>query len=247
MFFWLRATIFVVAVVLTTLRSGANGLTEEGLHWWLGGIALLHLSNVVEAMYNRWLLRAEVKAYLSMDPAERSEQLDRLWLSVARNYLRERLEGEAEVEVSGPVERYPFPHMDRHFTSRVFWGIAVLGVAVVAPATGLFASPPWWPYLAIPTLAVSIVALFVLRRWERHLATTLELSPFGLAEVHPNGDRRSIPFNQPLVLQNRPWRRRLELRPATSSEYIAIDYGRVAVLRLVKLLSEYAGFSPRSA
>jgi len=237
----LRVALYAAYVALLLWR-GRGGVPDD---WW----EYLILFAAVDAamtgaavLYERWLVRRAVRVLRGLDPAHRDERLQRIWMSDARRYLADRVAAEGVPERQGSVERFPFAHSDRRENTLLFWALA-LGAAV--PLALLLARPPeaptvgwtgWWVAVAC------LVGLTAVRRRGRHLTTTLEITPFAVAELGAGGHRRALRWGQALVLRNRPWRRRLELSAAGHPDFIALDYERVGFERVVRLVLEYGGF-----
>jgi hypothetical protein len=244
---WLRISIGVVAFVMMWRTWGDGGMTPASLYWWIGGVALMQLTHLLEPIGDRWLLRREVKAYLSMDPEVRERLLSRVWLSVTREYLREQLAKEPDVEIAQGAEKYPFPTMDRQLVTRLYWALAVVAAALLSSALDLVSLPAGVRLMLICVGGFLLVALGYLRLRGEHLLTVLEITPFAIAEIHPNGSRRVLSFNQPLELRNRPRLGRVELRAEGDQAYIALDYARVGFQRALDRVLTFGGFRQPAA
>ena len=245
-FTWVRVILAVVTFVMSWRAMDSRGMTEASFYWYIAGFTLLQLSYIPEKLLERWTLRREVKGYLSLDPTDREARLDRLWLSATRNYLRERLQGQGEVEVEEQIERYPFPVMDSRFSTHLFWASVPVTGAILAAVLGWVSLPLWIQGLLLVLGGTLVGCLILLRRWQQELSTVLEISPQALAMVHPDGSRRTIGFHKALELRNRPRLGRVELREQGSTDYIAIHYDRIGFERALDRILEYGGF-PRAA
>jgi hypothetical protein len=244
---WLRISIGVVAFVMMWRTWGDDGMAAASLYWWIGGVALMQLTHLLEPIGDRWLLRREVKAYLSMDPEVRERLLSRVWLSVTREYLREQLAKEPDVEIAQSAEKYPFPTMDKQLVTRLYWALAVVAAALLSSALDLVSLPAGIRVMLICVGGFLLVALGYLRLRAEHLLTVLEITPFAIAEIHPNGSRRVLSFNQPLELRNRPRLGRVELRAQGVRAYIALDYARVGFQRALDRVLTFGGFRQPAA
>ena len=244
---WLRVVIGVGAFVMMLRTGGPGGMTPASFYWWIGGFALMQLTYVLEPLGVWWALRREVKAYLSMDPEVREHLVSRVWLSVTRQYLRDQIAQEVDVEFKHGVELYPFPRMDRRLVIRVYWAVALVAAALLTSALRLVALPSAIRVMLVSVGCVLVLFLGYLRWREGRLLTTLEITPFAIAESRANGARRIISFNQPLELRNRPWLGRIELRTRGTREVIAIDYARVGFQRALDQVLTLGGFREPAA
>ena len=244
---WLRVGIGAVAFVMMWRTWGQSGMTAASFYWWIGGFALIQMTHLLEPIGDRWLLRREVKAYLSMDPEVRERLLSRVWLSVTRQYLREQLANEPDVEFNQGAERYPFPTMDKTLVTRVYWALAIVVAALLSSTLDVVRLPTGIRVMLLCVGGILLAALSYLRLRGEHLLTVLEITPFALAEIHPNGSRRVLSFNQPLELRNRPRLGRIELRAQSDRAYIAIDYSRVGFQRALNRVLTLGGFREPAA
>lgn len=244
---WLRVAIALLAIVMTWRSMDDHGLTQTSFHWWIGGVSAMQLTHLAEALLGRWQLRREIRAYLRLDPYLRARLVDRVWLSVMRNYLREQLDRESHVDILGGAERYPFPVMDSRLVTRLYWALAAVAAVLLASTLDFVALVGGMRVAFLLLGGAFLVALAYLHRRARYLATMLEVTPFTLVEIHPDGSRRVIAFNQPLQLRNRPRLGRLELRAVGDATYIRIDYDRVGFQRLLDKVLTYGGFREPAA
>jgi hypothetical protein len=244
---WVRVAIGAVSFFLMWRAWGPNDMTPASFYWWISGIALMQLTYLLEGVGLRWRLRQEVKAYLSMDPELREHLLSKVWLSVTRNYLREQLAKEPDVEVSGVAERYPFPSMDKRLSARLYWALTAVAAFLLASALGVVSLGLAMRLVFLAVGVALVVGLAYLRQRERHLATILEVTPFAVAEIHPDGARRVILFNQPLQLRNRPRLGRVELRGTGDDRFIPLDYDRIGFQRALDRVLTFGGFREAAA
>jgi len=177
------------------------------------GYAILNFAlRVAERIQNWWLWRTHIRGIRALGPEERHAYLQRIWLSRTRMELTDRVAAEGEVEIDGNVERFPFSRGAHRAMSAAFWISAILSGAL---QIGLIAFAHQIPRAAGWIMLASAILLAVFAAWARmraqQMETVLEINPFGIAEVQPGGDRRSIRWNDSLQLRGRPRRRRLEL------------------------------------
>lgn len=159
-------------------------------------------------------------------------------------YLREVLEKDGSDERDGDVERFPFPGALRRRYATAYW-VALVGAAV--PLASAAIVPSLETLLRSSLLVAGALALglaWLVGRQQRALGTVLEISPFRITEVWPEGLRRTLLFNRYLELVNQPRRRRALLRPAGATDAIVIHYSRMGFERLAELVLSYGGFEP---
>jgi len=210
--------------------------------WFLGYVALNVASRAAEGLVVRYRERANVSYMRSLDPTRQAELIAKMWLSVDRKFFRERLAAEGAPERDGPVERFPFGHSDRRENTILFWVTVLVAGAVLVVLFRFRAVPTWLAWLLWSFEATCLMALAWLRRREQHLRTLLEVSPFAVSEVAPDGSRRTIRWSQRLFLRNRPRVRRAELYAAGEPGFIALDYARLGFERIANLVIQYGGF-----
>ena len=241
-FFWIRWLIYGVMVTGLLTSLGSSGMTEASLYWLVGGIAVMQLSHPAERMVVRWQERKVIRDYLSMDPVIRDELVGKIWMSRTRRELATRLAAEAAVTTEAGIERFPFPRMDTRQTVQLFWGLVPVAAVLLGSAAGLLRLGIGLRLTLIAAGMILVAILILLRRRERHLRTVIEISPFNITEVAPNGAGRRITFNAPLELRNRPRLGRIELRLSGTSDFIALDYDRVGFVRALNRVLDYGGF-----
>jgi hypothetical protein len=123
-----------------------------------------------------------------------------------------------------------------------FWIVAISATVIF----GLLIFSPRIPsalgWLGWAGAVVCAVTAGVLRQRLHFLESVLEVSRFGLAEVHPDGVRRTILWTAPLVLRYRRWPKRFELGISGRRDTIRLDFDRAGVDRAFRLTVEYGGF-----
>lgn len=237
----LRLAIHVVYVVLLVWR--VYGVGDE---WWpyvLGLAVLVQGTYVLETWLERRAVRRLVAGLASLDPGTARASIDRIWLGHARRTLGQLLRAEGEVEREGMVERFPFTRAYRRAADVRFWVLAGAAASAFVLLLAVPGGRPWTGWLAWVAGSALTLAAGWQRRLTRELDTVLEVSPFGLVELHPDGTRRRIPFDAPLLLRNRPRLRRMELARADAPDRpIALHYARLGFVRLLDLVVEHGGF-----
>jgi hypothetical protein len=194
------------------------------------------------ALWFAWRIRRVINRIRSMAPGDRDEVLGQHLAPEARDFYAKRLAAEGSVEFDGVVERFAFSPLDRREALALFWGAAAVAAITLAIARGLGGvGETWRGYaLAIGMLAVLTMPAFS-RRFYR-LASLIELTPFAIIEVRPDGRRRWLYWKQPLMLHNRRWLRRVDLAPRGSRDNIPLHYARVGFDRLIAVVLERGGF-----
>lgn len=145
-------------------------------------------------------------------------------------------------EQSGDVERFPFPDgLGRVYRRRywVFWSLTVVVLLLVSFAE---------MQVVVRILAVAIAAMLAYGVWtsdrrERSVQSVLEVTPFRISEMHPNGLTRTISWNRHLELHNEPERMRWRLGATRDQKQgILLDYRRMGFARLFELVIQYGQF-----
>jgi uncharacterized membrane protein YhaH (DUF805 family) len=201
---------------------------------WLVILAGYLFVVVVSYVRRALAVRRMVRALRRLDPAFRRQVVNSINSESVRDYYDQRLRLEGDADVAGVVERYPFAPSDRSEQTRWYWTLMlVAGLAL--------ASPILWPHMAVWQRAIALTVVLIClgllamnRRRMRRLDTVLEVSPYGLAEIHPDGTRRVLTFNQPLACRVNRWRSRVEVAPVggRQSDRIFVDFDRVGFNRL---------------
>lgn len=190
--------------------------------------------------------RIEIAALLAelrvQEPAERERTLAAIESESLREQLAAELAKEGAARQDGDVERFPFPaSFRRRVTIRYWrnWCLAAVALAVAAFLPAL--TVPW----RIGWLAVGLLYLYSLRglsRLQRALLTVIEISPFRVSEVWPDGSRRTLLFARGLALDDRPRHRDLLIRPRDQTLGISLSYYRLEFNRLAEIVAKYGGF-----
>lgn len=194
------------------------------------------------AIWTAWRVRRVVHRLRSLAPDDRGEVLGRHIAPEARDFHAKRLAAEGSVEVDGVVERFPFSPVDRREAFALFWGAAAIATIALAVAHGVGGVREGARGLALFTGMLAVLTMPVFSRRSYRLASVIELTPFAIIEVRPDGRRRWLYWRQPLTLQNRPWLRRVDLAPQGSRDHIALHYARVVFDGLIAVVLERGGF-----
>ena len=238
----LRVALYVIFVV-TLIWRGTVGIPEGYWPYTLAFAVLTGITRSVERAADDLRLKRDVAYLTALDPDEAERTIGRMWSAYARRTYAQLLREEGAVERDGAVERFPYPASTRRTAVQLYWtsvGAALAAVALLFTlGRGL---PAWGGWLLWAGSALLAGSAAWWRRRTRELAATLEISPFGLTAVAADGARRAVRWGQPLVLHNRPRRRRVELVAGDGRPPVHIEYGLLGFVRLLRLVIEYGGF-----
>src|SRR5207249_3176592 len=196
----------------------------------IGAVALLIY------LWTEWRIRRVINRLRSLAPDDRDEVLGRHLTPEAREFYTKRLAAEGSIEFDGMVERFPFSAVDRREALALFWGAAAIGALTLAAALGIGGEQESWRAPALAIGMIAVLGMPALSRRLYRLASVLELTPFAIIEVRADGRRRWLYWTQPLMLQNRPWLRGLDLVPQGAREHIPIHYARIGFDRLLAVV-----------
>ena len=189
-------------------------------------------------------VRRIVRVLRRLDPAFRRAAVSSIDNDFIREYYDQRLRAEGEADITGFVERYPFATSEKPEQTRWYW--LIMAVAILALGSQIL-----WPHMAgwqramaLGVVLACVVLLAVIRERFRRLDTVLEVSQYGLAEVHPDGTRRMLQFNQRLVCRVNRWRGRIDVMPlgGRRRDRIILDFDRVGFNRLIMYVLVMGGF-----
>jgi hypothetical protein len=240
----LRLAIYIAYVVLMVWRIGAG----MGEGWWLyvaGFTILIQATRGIERGMQEARVRRRVAYLRALDPADAEARLNRMWSASARRALSELLRDEGAIESDGAAERFPFPRSVRRDASILFWVLAAAAVSAFAALALVSQLRQWIGWVVWIAGAALAVGAGWARRESRALTSVLEVSRFGVTEIADDGTRRALRWTQPLLLRNRPKKRRLDLySTARPDSPISLDYRRLGFERLLRSIVEYGGFRP---
>lgn len=233
-----------IAIIAIALVWNIGVWNFETYQVWLFVLAL-YLAVALFVLVRRTLaVRRMVRALRRLDPAFRHQFIRSINSAIVGEYYDARLRAEGEPDTTGLVERYPFSPSDAREESVRYWTVMVIGASALA-------TPLVWPHMrtwqlsaALVVVVLSVGTLVLIRRRIRHLDTVLEVSPFSLTEVQPDGTRRTITFNQPLAFRLNRWRGRIVLAtaPGPRREAIVLDFDRLGFNRLLACVMIWGGF-----
>ncbi len=234
----MRLAVWLAFLVLTV--GGAGRMAPDHAWGLWGQFFLANLAiSLADRLWAEWQIRQYIRALRSLDPVRSERILKNMFWTPARRLYAERLQLEGQMESDGLVEHFPFSVRDRRENGILFWLVVATTVLVLAAEFTPYAPRP---ILAGAAVAVLIPLLVWLRRVEKKLATVIVVSPFSIAEVHPDGRKRSLVLDGGMELRINRRRGRVELSPLGDREFIALDFSRLGFERLLDRVLDYGGF-----
>jgi uncharacterized membrane protein YqjE len=173
--------------------------------------------------------------------ADRARLLEELQSPKLRDRIKQILIEDGAEELSGDVERFPFPATLRRQATRLYWTMWVLAFGLLAMSV-MSGAPIFYAIVGISLAALCAWIAWHASRQEASLQSLLEVTPFRISELLPNGVVRSLSWNNHLVLRNEPRHRRLVLSVGPHDDGIPIDYRRMGFSRLIELVRLYGSF-----
>jgi hypothetical protein len=234
----MRLAVWLAFLVLIVGDAGRMAPNHEWGLWGQFFLANLAIS-LADRLWAEWQIRRYVRALRSLDPVRTERILKNMFWTPARQLYADRLQAEGQMESDGLVEHFPFSVRDRRENTILFWFAVATTVLVLAAE---FTPHAPRPILAGVAVAVLIPLLVWLRRVEKKLATVIVVSPFSIAEVHPDGRKRSLVLDGAMELRLNRRRSRVELSALGDREFIALDFGRLGFERLLDRVLDYGGF-----
>jgi hypothetical protein len=149
-------------------------------------------------------------------------------------------------EVVGDVEQFPFPRGLRRLAARAYWGAWVLAFTMLMVAA-FAAAPLWLRCLPIVVAASAAYGAWLASCRERSYDSVIEITPFRVSELFPDGRMRTVLFNRYLELHHEPQLKRLRLTPNPEDPGIILDFRRMGFDRMVDRIIEYGQFQPDSS
>ena len=244
----LRVGVYLLYVVLIIWRGLNHGIDGVAFALLVGFMGLRLLLYCAEWLHGRLLVRAEKEAFLRLDPEVQARVLKRSWLGVHRQLYRDAIDEGGVIEQEGAIERFPFSKRAQRETSALFWTL-FSSTLILLVGVFFFWQGAGWVTWAIWAYSFAMAAtLAVLRTRERFLQTEVEVSPFAVALLDPEGTRLSISWGSAFRVRLARFGRRLELIDATGTIRVPLDESRVGSARMFSLVRQYAGWdSPDAA
>lgn len=205
--------IVIVAVTLSTWRARRRRTLWATV--WRLRQASIHDRGSMLATLEPPKLREQVRAILAQDGSNQAER---------------------------DIERFPFPLGLRRLATRAYWTTWVLGLVVMATISTVPDTLPGLRYFLFAILAFCVYAAWRTLQNERSYDTVIEVTPFRVSELFPDGRTRTLSFHGQLVLHHEPKRRRLRIAPNERDSGIVLDFRLMGFDRLVDLIVSYGGF-----
>jgi len=155
--------------------------------------------------------------------------------------VTEILDRDGSNATQGDIEQFPFPRGLRRFATRVYWATWAVAVGMLLVAA-FVPAPLWLRCVPVVVAAISAYAAWLAARRERSFESIIEVTPFRVSELFPDGRMRTVLFNQYLELHNEPALQRLRVTPHATDEGIPLDFRRMGFERMVELISLYGHF-----
>jgi len=172
---------------------------------------------------------------------ERAKLMDELEPSTLRAQVERVLARDGSDERSGDIEQFPFPQGLRRQATLLYWSMWALALGLLA-ASAFSAAPLVFRVFGIVIAAIcALMALWASKR-EVLLQSVVEITPFRISELLPDGVIRTLSWNNYLELRNEPARSRLVLSAGPTDEGIPLDYRRMGFTRLVDRVRTYGRF-----
>lgn len=177
---------------------------------------------------------------------ERAKLIEELEPVTLRAQVERILSRDGSDERSGDIEQFPFPLSLRRQAAVLYWMMWALAVGLLAASALSSAS------LVFRVLGVALAAICALvARWaskrEVLLQSVVEITPFRISELLPDGVIRTLSWNNYLELRNEPARSRFVLSAGRTDEGIPLDYRRMGFTRLVDRVRTYGKFPSERA
>ena len=234
------AVIAVALVIVNRLFAGGS------MRGFLILLVVVWALVAVLWLFNYWMKDRAIRFLLRLDAEERQVALAEIGDGEVEREIKQGLDEEPITEGTDRVERFSFPRrMSRDLTVMYLFGTVVaLGAAVLA---ALAPSPD----LRLTAAAAALVAAITTITWgwrrSRILASAIEISPFAISQVWPDGTRYTMLWRDVWCLRNRPGLGLVEVLGADRRTGIHLHYDRVAFKRAVELVLQYGGFQPPAA
>jgi hypothetical protein len=235
------------ATIIAVLLLGAWRLFTDGSFrsfWIFLGVVWLLLG--VLWLVTVWMKDRTIRFLLRLDTEGRKQALAQMGDDELQREIIDGLDEEPVSEAPPPVERFPFPRrMTRDLV--ITYAIGTLVAAGGVTLAALTSSPDLRLAGAATALVAALTTIVV--AWQRStlLASAIEISPFAISQVWPDGTRRTMLWRDVWWLRNRPWLGRVELLSPDRRSGIHVHYDRVAFQRAAELIIDYGGFRPRAA
>jgi hypothetical protein len=193
-----------------------------------------------------WQMHQATRNLRRMDDEDRARVLGFITELAARGELRQRLQADPAPEPEGSVERFQVAPSFLRLCTSTYWLLAVLGAAALGGALALqmraeHSTLSWALIVLGGTGSLGVLAI---RRYVNLLQMMIEVSPFAITEVAPNGSRRTLRWQHAAWLRCRRWPARWEVLAVNGRERITVSHELVRVYRALALILDHGGFKP---
>lgn len=173
--------------------------------------------------------------------SDRQRMLEELEPDKLRKRVAAILDQDGSNDADGDVEQFPFPHGLRRLATRAYW--TAWGIALVMLLVAAFVPAPLWlRCLPVIVAASAAYGAWLASRRERSYESVIEITPFRVSELFPDGRARTVLFNRYLELHHEPALKRLRLTSHPEDPGIILDFRRMGFDRMVDLVVEYGQF-----
>jgi hypothetical protein len=173
---------------------------------------------------------------------DRSSMLATLEPPKLREKVRAILAQDGSNQAERDIERFPFPLGLRRLATRAYWTTWALGLVVLATISTVPDTLPGLRYFLFAILILCVYAAWRTLQRERSYDTVIEVTPFRVSELLPDGRTRTLLLRGSLVLHHEPKRKRLRVSPNEHDPGIVLDFRLMGFDRLVDLIVAYGGF-----
>jgi hypothetical protein len=262
---WLRHALYLIRLQLNSsvswqhasmngkqvliLIAGLGALIVAVLYMGLepGNLVALAVVTVFSTWRNRKHRARETAFWTIVWQLRQSSVEDRAQMLAALEPAKLRDEVEAILsrdgtnESQGDVERFPFPFGLRRFATRTYWVMWALGLAMLA-ASAFVPAPLWLRCVPLVIAACCAYGAWLAGERERSYDSVIEVTPFRVSELFPDGRVHTVLLGRYLELHHEPKHKRLRLTAGSEDSGIALDYRRMGFGRLVDLVVQYGEF-----
>jgi len=233
--------VHIAGVVLLLVVASLRGPTAASAFLADYAITLICLVVGLQAYY-RWINYCSVRNLEALDHPERRFYLsfvhhpDQLAV-IERDLAHSHVADQAGVEVF-----LPSPALQR-FLEWPFWIGVAIGIGVLVAR--LLGAPlaVWHWLIAAVAITMSLYAWLRLQT----LGHSIEITPFGIAEIYPDGGRRALRWQSVAGLRPLTWRRVVRVLPAAGPGHLAFSYDTTRIGRLVELIVSHAEAASRDS